>query len=184
MKIVAVIPAKGHSERLPRKNIATVRGKPMLYWAVQACKGSKHNIDVWVSTEDSEIASLAKQLDAHVHDRPRKLANDSVAKQEVIREATHSIIMGGCDPDIVVSLQPNSPQITTEILDAAIDKFIDADVNEIFSVGLDMLQNGAFRIMKTKYVFSRDLSTHCGVYVCDLIDVHTQTDLERVEKHV
>ena len=62
MKIVAIIPAKGTSRRLPGKNIYPIWGKPMLYWAIKACKESKYNIEPWVSTEDNKIAEIAKKI--------------------------------------------------------------------------------------------------------------------------
>ncbi len=55
MKVVAIIPARGGSKRLEKKNIYPIWGKPMLYWAVKACGDSKYNIEPWVSTEDEEV---------------------------------------------------------------------------------------------------------------------------------
>jgi NAD(P)H-flavin reductase len=80
-----------------------------------------------------------------------------------------------------VSLQANSPEIKSEILDDAIKTFIDHDRNELISVGPNMMQNAAFRIMKDWYVFQKDLSTKTGVYMCDLIDVHTEEDVKSIE---
>ena len=59
MKVLAIIPARGGSKRLKKKNIYPIAGKPMLYWAIHACKKSKYSIEPWVSTEDQEIKEVA-----------------------------------------------------------------------------------------------------------------------------
>ena len=75
MKIVAIIPARGGSKRLEKKNIYPIWGKPLLHWAVQACKNSKHQIIPWVSTEDEEVAEVARQCGANVVMRDPSLAS-------------------------------------------------------------------------------------------------------------
>ena len=97
---------------------------------------------------------------------------------EAIRSCFAAIDNGD---DIVVSLQANSPEITSEILDDAIETFIREDRNELLSVSDNLMQNAAFRIMKSWYVFQKDLSTKCGVYVCDIHDVHTIEDVKMIE---
>ncbi|MAH42847.1 hypothetical protein CL614_03940 [archaeon] len=180
MKVIAIIPAKGNSRRLSQKNIFPFNGKPMLYWAIKACKESKYNIEPWVSTEDNKVKEIALEYGAKIHDRDPRLSEPHVFKQEVIRSATRYIIENHYKPDIVISLQPNSPQIKFSHLDAGIDCLIKNKKNEIFSIGKDLMQNAAFRIMKTDYVFQRDLSTYCGVVICDIIDVHTKEDLNLI----
>ena len=69
MKITAIIPARGGSKRLPRKNIFPIWGKPLLSWSIQAAQKSKLITDVWVTTEDKEIASIAARSGASIHKR-------------------------------------------------------------------------------------------------------------------
>ena len=178
MRVVAIIPAKGNSRRLPRKNIYPIWGKPMLYWAIKACKESKYDIEPWVSTEDNEVAEIAKSFGAKIHERNPELSDSKTYKQAVIRSAAKAIP----EVDIFISLQPNSPQITAEHLDNAIDTLLKYNRNEIFSVDNNLMQNAAFRIFKGDYVFQEDLSTNCGVIVCDLHDVHTIEDVRYLEK--
>lgn len=179
LSVYAIIPARGGSTRLPRKNIYPVWGQPMLYWAVQACKKSRYIDKTFVSTEDAEIADLARSLGAEVIDRPKSLADDLTFKQDVIVHAA-SVIPE--KPDLVVSLQPNSPQVCAHDLDAAINKLVTYDRNEIFSVNENLIQNAAFRVMKYEYVFQRSISTRSGVYVAKYVDVHTREDVEVLEK--
>jgi CMP-N,N'-diacetyllegionaminic acid synthase len=181
MKIAAIIPARGGSKRLEKKNIHPIWGEPMLFWAIQACKQSKYDIDVWVSTEDEEIASVAKQCGAKVIKRDEALAGDKIYKQAVVRSAAH-IIKKEANPDIYISLQPNSPQIKAGYLDEAIDTLLEFNRDEIFSVDGNLMQNAAFRIFRGDYVFQEDLSTNCGGFMCHLEDIHTLEELKKLEK--
>lgn len=185
MKIVTIIPAKGNSNRLPNKNICIFNGKPMIVWAIEACKESKYPMNVFVSSDSDFILELASLYGAKSIKRRPEVCGDHVYKQAVIRSAAeeigHLCELSKVDyPDIVVSLQPNSPQIRGYHLDFGIDTLIERDKDEIFSVDSDLMQNAAFRIMKWGYVFQRDLSTNCGVVVCDLKDIHTKEDMEKM----
>lgn len=78
-----LIPARGGSRRFPRKNIALLKGKPLLAYAVEAALESRVFSEVWVSTDDAEIATVAEQLGAKVHERPSALAGDEATLVEV-----------------------------------------------------------------------------------------------------
>jgi CMP-N-acetylneuraminic acid synthetase len=186
MNIITIIPAKGNSNRLPNKNILMFNGKPMLAWAINACKESKYFISTYVSSDCKNILDIAEQYGAKPIQRKKEVCGDDIYKQAVIRSAAEEIGCyckdNGIDyPDVVISLQPNSPQIRGYHLDFAIDVFIESGRDEIFSVDNDLMQNAAFRIMKWNYVFQKDLSTNCGVVVCDLKDIHTKEDMEEIE---
>lgn len=182
MKILAIIPARAGSQRLAKKNIYPVWGKPMLYWAIQACKRSRHNIQICVSTDGEEISSVAESLGATIHKRPKKLSDDKTYKQEVVRAAASWYEKNHGKQDVFISLQPNSPEIKPKDLDQAIDKLLKYKKNEILSVDSNLMQNAAFRILKGDYVYQQDLSTNCGVYVCDLKDVHDIDDIKSLEQ--
>lgn len=177
MKITAIIPARGNSKRLKRKNIVEVWGKPMLYWAIKACEDSKYDIDVWVSSEDDEILEIAKSFNVMAIKRPEELSGDHVYKQEVIRHAAKTIK----ESDIWISLQANSPTIKSEYIDKGIETLLNYKRDEIISVDSNLMQNAAFRIFKNDYVFQKDLSTNCGVVVCDIEDIHTIEDVNKLK---
>jgi len=181
-RIVAIIPARGGSKRLKRKNIYPIWGKPMLSWAIKAAKDSEYITDVWVTTEDEEIKKIAIKYGANVHDRDPRTAADHVYKMEAIREACSYIERNHFKPETVVSLQANSPEITGRTLDNAIESFIINDRNELMSVDRDLMMNAAFRIMKLWYVHQRDLSVKTGAFICDVHDVHTIEDVKFIEK--
>lgn len=180
MKVIVVIPARGGSERLPRKNIYPIWGKPMLYWAIRASQMSRYINDIYVSSEDDEILDLAKSYGVNVIKRDISLSQSHIFKQDVIVDAVKKLTY---KPDIVVSLQPNSPEVSPIDIDGAIDKLIKHDRNEIFTVDSDLIQNAAFRIMKYDYVFQKSISTKSGVFVTYYKDVHKKEDVEYLEKH-
>ena len=91
MKVIAIIPARGGSKRLKKKNIYPIWGQPMLSWAVKACKESRYHIVPWVSTDDEEIAEAARQCGAKVVMRDASLADDKTYKQVAIRDAASKI---------------------------------------------------------------------------------------------
>jgi len=188
--VLVVIPARGGSKRLPGKNVALVLGRPALLRAIDECRKSRYVSRLVVSTEDSTIATLCEDYGVEVIHRPEWLARDDTPKQDVIVHATQYLAdREDYQPAIVVSLQPNTPEFQASHLDEAIDFFRTRvfpghPVKEVFTVGKDLIQNGAFRIMTWKTVFQKTLSTYVGVYVADYIDVHTADDLKRVEERI
>lgn len=184
MSVVAIIPARGGSTRLPRKNIHPVLGRPMIAWVIDACRESRRIDRVYVTTEDDEIASTARACGAQVVRRPPELARDDVFKMEAVAHAVGAIEEEGIVPEIVLSVQPNSPELTAIVIDAAIDRLRERDLWEVFSVGPDLVQNGAFRVMRRPVVSQRTLSVHCGVVVADLVDIHTLKDVAAVEQRL
>ena len=185
MNIITIIPAKGNSNRFPNKNITMFNGKPMFTWAIDACSESKYPMNVYVSSDSKDILEIAEWYGAKPIQRKIEVCGDNVYKQAVIRSAAEEIgryceVNGIEYPDIAISLQPNSPQIKGYHLDLAIDTLIKENKDEIFSVDSNLMQNAAFRVMKWDYVFQKDLSTNCGVVVCDLKDIHTKEDMEKL----
>ena len=129
--IIAIIPARGGSKRLPGKNIYPIWGKPLLYWSIKAAMDSKKIDAVWVTTDDEEIAKVAKSSGANVFMRDPKLADDKTYKMVAVRDCFNAIEFTG---SAVVSLQANSPEITGQILDSAIEVFFDQESSECFNI--------------------------------------------------
>jgi N-acylneuraminate cytidylyltransferase len=111
---VAVVPARGGSNRIPRKNIASFNGKPMITWPLSAAENAGLFDRVVVSTDDDEIATIARQAGAEVpFTRPADLADQHAGTAPVIRHAITELNLA--DDDIVVCLYPTAA-ITPEIL--------------------------------------------------------------------
>jgi len=181
MKITAIIPARAGSKRLKNKNIYPVWGSPMIHWSIKACKESSYKPDVWVTTDSEEIATVARSFGANVVFRDKTVANDSAFKQAAIRDAARKIDGVKGFSDVYISLQPNSPEIKGADIDLGIDSLLKNNKDEIISADSNLMQNGAFRIFRGKYVYQQDLSTNCGFVICDLFDVHTKEDVDLLE---
>ncbi len=113
--IVGIIPARGGSKGIPRKNIAPLAGKPLMAWTIAAASASGILDRVLVSTEDLEIADAAKSLGAEVpFMRPAELAQDQTPGIDPILHALETLDQSGYHPEWVMLLQPTSPLRTAE----------------------------------------------------------------------
>ncbi len=116
--IVAVIPARGGSKGIPRKNIRDMAGKPLIAWSIEAAKKSRFIDQTVVSTEDEEIATIARSFGAEVVMRPAELATDEASTLAVLRHVINHV---SCDT--VVVLQPTSPVRRPGLVDDCICEF-------------------------------------------------------------
>jgi N-acylneuraminate cytidylyltransferase/CMP-N,N'-diacetyllegionaminic acid synthase len=108
--VLAIIPARGGSKGLPRKNIVSLCGKPLIAWPIQAAKQSAYVDKVVVSTDDSEIADMARQEGAEVPFlRPSELATDTATSISVIEHVIDFLSGQGDQFDYCVFLEPTSP---------------------------------------------------------------------------
>ena len=183
MSIIAIIPARGGSKRLKRKNIYPVFGKPMIGWSIEACQRSQLINEVLVSTEDDEIAAVAEQYGAQVIKRPIDLADDQMPKMEVIRHADQWL-QSTCNhtADILVSVQANSPELKTQDIDKGIQLLNNNRLFEVISVSSDMIQNASFRVIRQTSLYNTFLSAHIGVVMNECTDVHTIDDVKTIEQ--
>jgi CMP-N,N'-diacetyllegionaminic acid synthase len=181
MRIVAIIPARGGSKRLHKKNIFPFRGKPLMAYTIDACKKSTFIREIFVSSDDQEILEVGKEFGAVALMRPPSLADDHTPKIVAIRQAVQDQSCGVFDrDDIVVVAQANSPQITAEQMDKGIQLMLDHKLWEVMSTDENGVQNAAFRIVRYHALFNEFLSAHCGFVIAPNIDVHTEADLEKI----
>lgn len=120
-EILAIIPARGGSKSIPRKNIKPILGKPMIYYSIEACFKSKYITRFVVSTEDKEIKEVACAFGAEVIDRPLELAQDETKTAPVMLQVADVLEHQGYKPDYVVLIQPTSPFRTSEFVDQALE---------------------------------------------------------------
>lgn len=125
MKILAIIPARGGSKGVPRKNIRDLAGKPLIAWTIEAALASSGLDRVVVSTEDDEIAAISRDLGANVPFlRPPELAFDDTTTLAVLQDVLARLkAEEGYSPEVVMTLQPTSPIRSTEHIDEAISLF-------------------------------------------------------------
>jgi|TARA_Y100000996_G_scaffold229183_1_gene180317 pseudaminic acid CMP-transferase len=117
LKNIAIIPARGGSKRIPKKNIREFCGKPMISWTIKEAKKSKLFDEIVVSTEDREIADIAKEYGATIpFNRPIELADDFSTTHSVVLHGIKSLLNLSWDFDMVCCLYPCSPFITYQDL--------------------------------------------------------------------
>ncbi len=135
MKALAVIPARGGSKSIPRKNLVDVDGRPLISYIIEAAR-SAHLIDrVVVSTEDDEIAEVAKHWGAEVpFRRPRELSGDEVSIIPVVQHAAKEMDRLGFVSEVVISLQPTSPLLEGEDIHCAVEKIGETGADSVASV--------------------------------------------------
>jgi len=135
-KIVVIIPARGGSKGVPRKNIKLLNGRPLISYAINVALKSKYIDRVIVSTDDKEIAKIAQKYKAEVPFlRPVELAEDSSPTLGVLQHAIKYLEeKEKYKPDFVVLLQPTSPLILVSDINKAIEKIIKTKANSCVSV--------------------------------------------------
>jgi len=186
MEALGVIPARGGSVRIPRKNMREVGGKPLVQWTIEAALASKLT-RVVVATEDPEIAALAIRLGADIAPRSVESATSSGMSARVVADTLDYMKAAyGYEPDTVCLLHPTSPFRDADDINGAID--IQAFGQSVISFTADEL-NGAI------YVTDVETFQRAGTFFVSPIhphllderaglDIDTWDDLERARSLV
>ena len=131
---LCVIPARGGSKRIPRKNIRDFCGKPMIAWSIEAAHASECFDRVIVSTDDDEIAKVARAWGAEVpFMRPAELADDYIATRPVVNHAINEFSQRYGVPTWVCCLYPTAPFVTPADLRQAQVQLKDQQADFVFS---------------------------------------------------
>jgi CMP-N-acetylneuraminic acid synthetase len=135
MNILGLIPARGGSKGVPRKNLAPLAGRPLIAHSIEAALASGRLGRVVVSTEDAEIAETARRFGAEVPFlRPAELAADDTGALPVMRQAIAALDGQGWRTDALVYLQPTSPLRRAEHIDAAVEMLLAQAADTVVSV--------------------------------------------------
>ena len=124
--ILMVIPARGGSKRLPRKNVRSLAGKPLICWTIEAALATDLDARILVTSDDNEILALAGEYESQgviAHRRPSELATDTASTADALIEAVEAEQKAGFAPDTLVLLQPTSPLRNASDILAAIKVF-------------------------------------------------------------
>lgn len=127
---LVIIPARGGSKRLPRKNVLDLAGKPLIAWSIEAGLKSKYIDKVVVSSDDEEILNISKLYGAETIKRPNELASDAATTFDAIRHTINNIEKY----DYIVLLQPTSPLRNEKHIDEAIELLDSKKADAIVSV--------------------------------------------------
>ncbi len=132
---IAVIPARGGSKRIPRKNIKDFCGKPMIVWSIEAAKASGSFDHIIVSTDDNEIAELAKEHGAEVpFIRPTELSDDYIGTGDVVKHAVEWIINNLGKPEYVCTVYATAPFIKPTDIIKGLKLLQENDCQIVFTV--------------------------------------------------
>ena len=134
-KILVVIPARGGSKGIPRKNVRLLDGQPLISYSINVAKSSEYVDDVVITTDDSEIALLSEKFGASVIRRSEELSTDETPLDPVVYDAmVQKEKLAFDEYDLVITLQPTSPLIKTSTLDQVIEKFEDFAIDSVITV--------------------------------------------------
>lgn len=133
--ILGLVPARGGSKALLKKNVRPLLGRPLVSWTIEQSLKSKYIDKVVVSTEDREIADISKKYGAEIINRPNSLAKDT---SSLVSVAQHTLKVlqekKNYNPDTLILLQPTSPLRTTEDIDNSIELFYNNNCESVVSV--------------------------------------------------
>jgi CMP-N-acetylneuraminic acid synthetase len=135
LNVLVVIPARGGSKSIPRKNLADVAGRPLIAYVIEAARAARRVGRVVVSTEDEEIAGVARRFGAEVPFlRPQELSRDEVSLIPVVAHALRSMDALGFRAEAVLSAQPTSPFLDGSDFDAMVEKLESTGADSVASV--------------------------------------------------
>jgi pseudaminic acid cytidylyltransferase len=133
-KSVAIIPARGGSKRIPRKNIKLFHGTPLIAYSIQVAQKSGLFEKIIVTTDDDEIGKIAQQYGAIVHPRPTHLSDDFTTIQPVIDDVLDSLEQSGEKYDYLCTLFATAPLLQEKYLCEGLEKLDKSDAVNAFSV--------------------------------------------------
>jgi N-acylneuraminate cytidylyltransferase len=134
LNIVCIIPARGGSKGIPKKNIIDISGQPLISWSIQQALNSKYLKDkVFVSSDCDEILKISKSYEANIIKRPDDISGDKASSESALFHSIFEIEKEYGKIDIIVFLQATSPLRETKDINNAIEKFINNDFDSLFS---------------------------------------------------
>ena len=130
-KIIAIIPARGGSKGIPKKNIINFLDKPLITHSIQYARESILINDIYVTTDNKDIAKISLDSGAKVINRPKNISNDTASTESAILHVLDNI---NTKPDAVILLQPTSPLRPKGSLDKAIKHFFSKKYDSLLSI--------------------------------------------------
>ena len=185
-RVLAIIPARSGSKRLPRKNLLPLGGKPLVEWSIRAGKDSHYVDEVLVSTDSDDIIQIAKGLNVNVpFKRPAELSSDTASSVDVLIHAINFLKeIEKKSFDYVVLLQPTSPLRDSNDVDQALEFLVQKKADAVVSVCPmdhsplwanilpDNLSMENFIRKEVKGLRSQDLPTYYringAIYICKI----------------
>lgn len=154
MKVLAIIPARGGSKGIPKKNIVPLGGKPLIAWTIEASKGSKYINRTFVSSDSDEILAVSQECGAETIKRPGEISGDDSPFELLIMHVLENLKnKESYSPDLIVYLQPTSPLRTSADIDDAIAHMLSKKGEALISLfELDNKYLKAFVVNEKGYI--------------------------------
>ena len=131
---VALIPARGGSKGLKKKNLYPVNNKPLISWTIESAISSHYLEQIFVSSDDNSILEIASKEGVNCIERPANLAKDTSSMESVIMHSIEQIDKQGIGFKYIILLQPTSPLRDSKDIDLACKKFIQLNADSLISV--------------------------------------------------
>ena len=128
-RLVALVPMKGHSERVPNKNLRPFNGRPLCHWVLNTLGATPEVDEVVVNTDSAEIAEEARRFDATVLERPEELRGDRVPMNDIIRHDVDAV-----EADRYLQTHCTNPLLRPETVSEAVEAFAAEECDSLFSV--------------------------------------------------
>ena len=132
--VLAIIPARGGSKGVPKKNIRNFLGKPLLIYSIETAKESKIVDKIVVSTDSNEIANIARSAGVEVIRRPANISGDSATTESAMIHCLDALKLQNYEPNFIVLLQPTSPIRPKHCIDLAMKQMKTENLDSIVSV--------------------------------------------------
>ena len=155
VETVIVIPARGGSKNIPRKNLQLIKGKPLISYAIEIAHKVKLSNKVIVSTEDDEISEIGQQYGAEVIKRPHELAEDHINLLPVNQHVLKILESKNIYPKIIISLQPTAPFIEP----TSIENAVRLNAVTVLTKGA-MIENRAYGFIPPQYSIGRGIKAY------------------------
>jgi N-acylneuraminate cytidylyltransferase len=137
MHVAGIIPARGGSKAIEKKNIVDFDGRPLIEYTIHQARTSDRLDGVHVSTDDEEIAAVSRSAGADVIERPDDIAGDRSPTEDALRHAVETLRDRGTDPDVIVLLQCTSPLRREGDIDGTVDLVVDGDYDSALTCCAD-----------------------------------------------
>ena len=143
--VVALVPARGGSKRLPGKNVRLFGGRPLIAYSIALARSVSGIDRCVVSTDDEAIAAVARRWGAEVIDRPAELATDTATTAAAARHALERVAASGPVPRALVTLQPTNPLRTVQMVEEGLGLFLARSPDSVVSVAPITSKTGLVR---------------------------------------
>lgn len=133
-RVIALIPAKGKSERIKNKNLKKICKRPLLWWTIDSAKKCKYINEIYVSSDSLKILNYSKNHKVKTIKRPKNISNNLATKKDVIYHALNYLKNKQNYFDYLVYLQPTSPLRTSKHIDYSLSKIFKKKISGLVSV--------------------------------------------------